>query len=90
MTATIYHVSNPRLPQFRFEWHPHVRKVYLIRLGSRRDVGDPIADNVETHGAAVNTVLVWSRGYHEARRAIQSNPTTKHGAPSCPIASESY
>jgi hypothetical protein len=58
-------IKNPRLSRFRFEWHPGVKRVYLIRLGVLPLTGDPVAFDVDTHGAAENAVRVWCRGYRE-------------------------
>ncbi len=41
-----------RFPQFRFEWHAHTRKVYLVRLGRTPLIGEILAENAETHGHA--------------------------------------
>lgn len=73
----IFHLKTPNFPQFRFEYHPKVKKVYLIRLGNQILHGDPIADNIETEGAAWMTVLVWLRGYREAKREL-SNVKEQH------------
>jgi len=70
----IYHIRNPKLPQYRFEWHPKLRKVYLVRVGSNPEVGELMAFNVETHGDAHNAVLIWLRGFHEGRTPDLAKP----------------
>jgi len=66
--ARIYHLKIPTLPQYRFEYHPKLKKVYLIRSGTETPIGEPLAHDIENHGAAWNAVLIWSRGYREAER----------------------
>ena len=60
----IFNLKVPQLPQFRFEWHPGKRCVYLIRA-SAPTMGDPIAEQIETPAAAQMAVLIWCRGFHE-------------------------
>lgn len=69
--ATIYHIQTPTFPQFRFEWHPGTRRVYLIRLGAVPLVGEPMAFEVKTHGDAQNAVLIWLRGYRQAKLELE-------------------
>ncbi len=61
----VYHIKQPLFPQWRFEWHPGTRKVYLIRLGVVPLVGEIIAEHAETHGSAINFVQSFLRGYRE-------------------------
>ena len=61
----VAHIKQPSFPQFRFEWHPEAKKVFIIRLGRTPLIGDPIAMDIENHGAAVNAVLIYLRGYKE-------------------------
>lgn len=56
--------------RYRFEWHPQAKQVYAIRLDAIRPVGDGIARNIETQGAAINAVLQWCRGYVTRDREI--------------------
>ena len=67
----IYHIKQPSLPQYRFEYHPRVKKVYVIRVGAVPEVGEAFAFEIENQGAAYNAVLYWLRGYKEAERAAQ-------------------
>jgi hypothetical protein len=67
-TGQTCHIKNPRLPQFRFEWHRDSKRVYLVRLGGFPEIGEPIAYEVADQGQATNAVLIWCRGYHEGRR----------------------
>lgn len=64
----VHHIRCPRLPQYRFEWHEQARRLYLVRLGVEPEVGEIVAFDVDTHGAAINAVLIWCRGYDEGRR----------------------
>lgn len=60
-------ISNSRIPEFRFEWHPSAKRVYAVRKGVQPEVGELVAFDVETHGAAINAVNTWCRGYLTAR-----------------------
>lgn len=60
-------IKQPNFPQYRFEWHPQSRKVYLIRLGRTPLVGEVIAEHCETHGDAFNYVQTFLRGYREGQ-----------------------
>jgi len=72
----VAHIKQPSYPQFRFEWHPGTKTVYIIRIGRVPLIGDPIAMNVEDQGAAHNAVLIFLRGYKERTLEIT---TTKQG-----------
>lgn len=61
----VLHFKPPKYPEVRFEWHPGVRQVYVIRTGIRPEVAEPMAYEIENHGAAQNAVLIWLRGYRE-------------------------
>lgn len=63
----VWNLSSPAFPQYRFEWHPQSRKVYLARLTSSPVVGEVLAFNIETHGDAINAVNIWTRGYREGQ-----------------------
>lgn len=65
--AKIYHIKQPAFPQYRFEWHPQSRKVYLIRTGRTPLVGEILAEHAETHGAAYNFVQTFLRGFREGQ-----------------------
>lgn len=71
LAAQIYHIKTPTFPQFRFEWHPVAKRVYLIRVGAVPLVGEPIAFEVKTHGDAQNAVLIWLRGYRQAKLELE-------------------
>lgn len=61
------HIKQPNFPQYRFEWHPQSRKVYLIRLGRTPLIGEVIAEHAETHGHAFNFVQTFLRGFREGQ-----------------------
>ena len=67
-----YHIKTPSYPAFRFEWHETNKTVYLVRLGAVPLHGEPIAVNIPTHGEAQNTVLIWLRGYREAKQELSN------------------
>lgn len=70
--GNILHIRSP-LTGCRFEWHRLSKKVYIIRLDPLRgvEIGDPIAENIEDHGAAIMAVLIFVRGFKEAQRVAQ-------------------
>ena len=61
----VFHIKQPNWPLYRFEWHPASKRVYLIRLWEEPLEGYWIADSVTDMGAAINTVLIFLRGYQE-------------------------
>lgn len=77
----ILHIKQPRLPEYRFEWHMVKRNVYVIdvAMGERtgRVAGNAIAFGVENEGAAYNAVLIWVRGYFAGRDAVSHNDSGK-------------
>lgn len=81
--GAILHIRAPNLPQFRFEWHPGRRRVYLVRHVDGHDVGEPIAFEIDTHGGAVNAVLIWTRGYRTRERedALGRDHRRRDGSP---------
>jgi hypothetical protein len=56
-------VGNPKLPQFRFAYDTEAKIVYVFRLGFETEGKDVVAPNIENLGAAINAVMIWSRGY---------------------------
>lgn len=63
----ITHIKAPTFPGLRFEWHPQRKRIYLIRAGVTPEIGELIATDIETEGAAHNAVLIWLRGYRTAK-----------------------
>jgi hypothetical protein len=63
----VYHLRQAQVPAFRFEYHPGVRKLYVIPTQQIGDLSPSVArllmDNVPDHGAATNFVLAWCRGW---------------------------
>lgn len=70
----IYHLKQARFPEFRFEYHFAAKRVYYIRANSP-GIGRVMAMNVENEGQAQNAVLVFLRGYQEARDGIEYTVT---------------
>lgn len=66
----VLHIKQPNFPQYRFEWHPQSRKVYLIRLGATPLIGEILAEHAETHGAAYNFVQTFLRGFREGQSPL--------------------
>jgi hypothetical protein len=52
---------------YRFEWHTRKRRVYLIRVSGGQEIGEIVAMDIQDHGAAINAVYIWLRGYNEGR-----------------------
>lgn len=65
--SQILHIKTPTFPQFRFEWHPETRRVYLMRENVKPLIGEPIAFEITTHGDAFNAVQIYLRGYRQAK-----------------------
>lgn len=71
----VFHIKYGRADGgYRFEWHPRTRKVYLVRLSTVPEIGEVMAFNVETHGDAINAVMIWCRGFNEGRRPDVTKP----------------
>lgn len=73
----ILHLKNVAIPEWRFEWHPQSRRLYLIRAGvlvdsarvegGKAERGEIVAYNVENYGQAYSALLVYMRGVKEGR-----------------------
>jgi len=64
----ILHIRAPLATEFRFEWHPQIRKVYLVRQGREGpELGEILAEHAETHAHAINFVQTFLRGYREGQ-----------------------
>lgn len=66
----IEHFRQPQLPQLRWEWHPQKKTVYVIYAGATPEIGQPIAMDIDNHGAAWNAVLIFVRGYKTAKAEL--------------------
>jgi hypothetical protein len=73
MMEPIRHIAAPAFPQFRFEWHPSTKRVFIIRQ-SAPTIGEPIAFEIADHGAAHNAALIWLRGYRAAQAEAALTP----------------
>jgi hypothetical protein len=71
----ILHIKQPSFPQYRFEWHPQSRKVYLIRVGAVPLIGEVLAEHAETHAAAYNFVQTFLRGFREGSGGLNGSLT---------------
>ncbi len=71
-------MKQPSFPQFRFEWHPFVKRVYVIRIGAAQEIGDPIAFEITENKAAMEVTRMWLRGYtaakHELSEVMHTEP----------------
>ena len=66
----VFLIKSPAaFPDFRFEWHPEIKRVYLIRLNVPKEemMGEPFAFDIDNEGAAYNAVLIFLRGYRAAQ-----------------------
>jgi len=59
-------IKSPNWPDFRFEYHPKTKRVYLVRIGHKPEIGEVFAFDIENEGQAHNAVLIWLRGYRAA------------------------
>lgn len=70
----VYHIRDPRLPQFEFEFHSGVQRVYRIDLPGHWVGGEwvaaeaaakgyCVAEHCLTHGQFVGFVQTFCRGY---------------------------
>ena len=88
METRIAKLKNPTLPQFLFEWHPEIQKVYMIKIpghweGKRffpsmteiHADANVIAEHCETHAMFYGFVQTFCRGY----KMGQSQVTEKNG-----------
>jgi len=62
----IIHLKAAHVPDYRFEWHPEVKRVFAFKQGGK-GVPEILAFGIENHGAALNAVNIWTRGYRSAR-----------------------
>jgi hypothetical protein len=67
----VYRIGS-KLSEFIFEYHPETKRVYMGRVGIKPMIGELVADNIVTHGDALNAVLVWHRGYRTAKLEIDA------------------
>lgn len=65
--STVKVIRAPLHPQFRFEYHRLKKKVYVVRVGGKPEIGEVFAHEIENDGQAHNAVLVWLRGYRAAK-----------------------
>lgn len=76
-------IKQPNFPHFRFEWHPGVKKLYLVRLGHMETIdgekvfvplptnqhcrAERVGEHVLSEGEAYNYVQAFLRGYREGQ-----------------------
>lgn len=59
----IYRFESAAFPQFRFEYHPLTRKVYLVRVGVTPEIGELLAADVADAGLGARFAQTWLAGY---------------------------
>lgn len=80
VAPVIQKMSSPAFPQFVFEWHAGVQKVYRVDVPGRfvdgmfvPDLAQThtnavaIAEHCETHGRFYGCVQTWLRGYRKGQ-----------------------
>ncbi len=70
MSETVLVMEQPSWPDFRFEWHEGVKRVYVIRVGIKPLMGDPIAFDIDNTKSAKEAVIQWLRGYTAAKHEL--------------------
>lgn len=67
--SQVFLIKQAAFPDFRFEWHPEIKRVYLIRLNVPKEqmMGEPFAFEIADQGAAINAVSIFLRGYRAAQ-----------------------
>jgi hypothetical protein len=80
----ILRMTTQNYPDFVFEWHPTVQKVFVIRLKKDENgellpnqKGEIVAFNIDNQGAAQNSMLIWLRGYQTAENPRERVPFLK-------------
>lgn len=85
----VYHLKDPRLPQFEFEWHVGAQKVYRIDCpgawidgefvcSSLKATGYCIAEHCLTHAQFIAFVQTFCRGYLVAVRDRNAGTLNTH------------
>ena len=86
----VFVIQSVSLPEFRFEYHPESKTVYLIRLTTDKPIGEAICPKgtVPDNNTAANIVRAWTIGYRTAKAelAIVAMP----GESSCPTCKRPY
>jgi hypothetical protein len=64
-------IKNVNFPQFRFEYHPEIGKVYVMPTPTpgAKLVAEVIAEHCDTEGRAFGFVQTWCRGYREGQKS---------------------
>lgn len=81
--GAIFHVNPmPSLPEFRYEYHPGVKKVYAVQIvadDSRAEEAELIWDHVQDSTHAQVCILLWARGYKFAKEKLTIIGVRHHG-----------
>lgn len=72
-TGGVFHIKSPTFPEFRFEWHDKAGRVYAFRVGATPEIGEPIADRIDTQHGAYSVVAAFAFGWRAAT-APKVNP----------------
>lgn len=62
-SISIFHVKSNSIPHLRFEYHPQVRKLYIIKGINGALLAEQVSDNRE----ALAFCRIFVQGYHEGK-----------------------
>lgn len=76
----ILNIKWPALPEFRFEYHPRIGKIYWMRLPVTDEwTGETpkvqayvLAEHVKDEGEAFGRVQTFARGFREGQKSPQT------------------
>jgi hypothetical protein len=65
-------IQNPKLPQFRFEWHPETKKVWWLEIPKEGKIAQAyvLAEHVDNEALAFGFVQSWCRGYYRGSTGV--------------------
>lgn len=71
----IFHLKSASLPEYRFEWHPETKRVFVIAIGriirhdgETKEKASPIAFDIEGPTTAKAAVQAWCFGFKEGQQ----------------------
>ena len=70
----VFHMRMPQVTAYRFEWHESSKKVYHVRIGQQPEIGEIVMDGANNELTAKTAVMLWCRGYLEARKSLLALP----------------
>lgn len=78
-----FRVVHPKIPEYRFEYHPGVKKLYLVAINGGPEIGELVAENVRDNMHAQELVKSWGAGYlrRKGETAFGNTPSKVNGVP---------